>query len=114
MTPAELEKVAEAAPEVYRAAVPLAAWCGLRFGELIELRRKDIQVSGDRTVLQIRSAATYVDNKVVVGLPKTDAGIRDVTVPPHVAEMLRVHMATHAGKGPESFVFTTTRGQRLF
>ncbi|HEY5283921.1 MAG TPA: site-specific integrase, partial [Polyangia bacterium] len=28
-------------------------------------------------------------------------------------EMLRVHMATRTGKGPEAFVFTTTRGQRL-
>jgi integrase len=36
LAPAELEKVAEAVPETYRAAVPVAAWCGLRFGELIE------------------------------------------------------------------------------
>jgi len=49
----------------------------------------------------------------VVGPPKTDGGIRDVTVPPHVAEMLRAHMKAHAGQGPESFVFTTTPGKRL-
>jgi integrase len=36
-----------------------------------------------------------------------------VTVPPHVAAVLRTHMAAHTGRGPESFVFTTTRGQRL-
>jgi integrase len=113
LTPAELVKVAEAAPETYRAAVPVAAWCGLRFGELIELRRKDVQDSGNRMVLRIRRAATVVDNKLVVGTPKTDAGIRDVTVPPHVAEILRTHMAAHTGRGPESFVFTTTRGRRL-
>jgi integrase len=113
LTPAELVKVAEAAPEAYRAAVPLAAWCGLRFGELIELRRKDIHTSGQQTVLKIRRAATYVDGKIIVGSPKTDAGIRDVTVPPHVAELLREHMAVHTRRGPESFVFTTTRGLRL-
>ena len=97
LTPAELVNVAEAAPEAYRAAVPVAAWCGLRFGELIELRRKDVHVSGDHTVLKIRRAATRVDNKLVVGPPKTDAGVRDVTVPPHVAEILRAHMAAHTG-----------------
>jgi integrase len=113
LTPAELVKVAEAAPETYRAAVPLAAWCGLRFGELIELRRKDIRTNGQQIVLRIRRAATFVDGKVVVGSPKTDAGIRDVTVPPHVAEILRAHMAVHTRRGPESFVFTTTRGLRL-
>ena len=43
----------------------------------------------------------------------TDAGIRDVTVPPHVAVQLREHMKKHTGRGPEAFVFTTTRGLRL-
>ena len=113
LAPAELEKVAEAVPQRYRAAVPVAAWCGLRFGELIELRRKDVHVAGGRTVLKIRRAATRVDNKLVTGPPKTDAGIRDVSVPPHVAEILREHMKVHTGRGPEAFVFTTTRGQRL-
>jgi integrase len=113
LNPAELLKVAEKVPERYRAAVPVAVWCGLRFGELIELRRKDIHNDGDRMTLRIRRAATIVDNKLVVGPPKTDAGIRDVTVPPHVTEILKAHMAAHTLKGPEAFVFTTTRGQRL-
>lgn len=113
LTPAELEQVAEKVPEQYRAAVPVAAWCGLRFGELIELRRKDVHSEGDRMTLRIRRAATVVGKELVVGGPKTDAGIRDVTVPPHVAEMLREHMTQHTGRGPEAFVFTTTRGRRL-
>jgi integrase len=113
LTPAELEKVALSAPEMYRAAVPVAAWCGLRFGELIELRRKDVHDTGDRMVLRIRRAATLVGNKLEVGPPKTDAGNRNVTVPPHVAQLLRAHMKVHTGHGPEAFVFTTTRGQRL-
>ncbi|WP_460356375.1 site-specific integrase [Mycobacterium sp. ZZG] len=113
LAPAELTKVAESAPAQYRAAVPLAAWCGLRFGELIELRRKDVADVDGRMILKIRRAATRVDNQLVVGPPKTDAGIRDVTVPPHVADLLRAHMKTHTGAGPEAFVFTTTRGKRL-
>ena len=113
LTPAELVKVAESVPEHYRAAVAVAAWCGLRFGELIELRRKDVHVSGDLMVLKIRRAATIVDKKLVTGMPKTEAGVRDVTVPPHVAQMLKAHMKAHTGAGQEAFVFTTTRGQRL-
>ena len=70
LTPAELVTVAESVPETYRAAVPVLAWCGLRFGELIELRRKDIHVEGDRMTLKIRRAATLVDDKVVVGPPR--------------------------------------------
>jgi len=113
LTPAELEIVAESLPEHYRAALFVAAWCGLRFGELIELRRKDVHTLADRTVLSIRRSATRVDNQLVVGPPKTDAGIRDVTVPPHVGRMLLDHLKLNTGKGPEVFVFTTTRGQRL-
>ena len=113
LTPAELMVVAKSLPEHYRAAIHVAAWCGLRFGELIELRRKDVHTVGGYTVLKIRRAASLVDDKIVMGKPKSDAGIRDVTVPPHVAEMLREHMATHTGSSPESFVFTTTWGGRL-
>lgn len=117
LTPAELLKVAESVPEHYRAAVPVKAWCGLRFGELIELRRKDVHTAGERMTLSISRAATTVttrgESTLEVGPPKTDAGIRDVTVPPHVAEILRAHMKAHTGKSPESLVFTTTRGLRL-
>ena len=113
LSPAELVTVAESAPEHYRVAVPVAAWCGLRFGELIELRRKDVADDGERIVLQIRRAATRVNNKLVVGPPKTEAGVRDVTVPPHVAQQLRQHLVERTGSGAEAFVFTTTRGLRL-
>lgn len=113
LTPAELLTVAQSAPEQYRAAVPVAAWCGLRFGELIELRRKDVHDDGERIVLKIRRAATRVNNKLVIGPPKTEAGIRDVTVPPHVAVQLRAHLVDRVSSGSDAFVFTTTRGQRL-
>ncbi len=53
LTPAELGKVGEAAPERYRVAVPVVAWCGLRFGELIELRRKDVYANENRIVLKL-------------------------------------------------------------
>lgn len=113
LTPAELVTVTEAVADHYRVAVPVAAWCGLRFGELIELRRKDVVTDDGKTVLKIRRSATRVDGKLVIGPPKSDAGIRNVHVPPHVADMLTEHMRLRVGRGPESFIFTTTRGQRL-
>ncbi|OBG89401.1 integrase [Mycobacterium sp. E802] len=113
LTTAELDKVAESLPEHYRVALYVSAWCGVRSGELFELRRKDIHVSGDTTVIKVRRQATRVGNELVIGPPKSDAGIRDVVVPPHVANMLRDHMKARTGRGPESFVFTTTRGLRL-
>jgi integrase len=40
----ELEVILGAMPERYRTLVLLGAWCGLRFGELSELRRRDIDL----------------------------------------------------------------------
>jgi integrase len=105
--------VAKSVPEHYRTAVFIPAWCGLRFGEMIELRRKDVVTVNGSTVLKIRRSATLVDDKIVVGNPKTAAGFRDVHVPPHVAAMLTDHMAARTGPGPEAFIFTTTYGGRL-
>ena len=43
-TLAELEALTKAMPGKYQLLVLLAAWCGLRFGELAELRRSDVDV----------------------------------------------------------------------
>ena len=48
----ELAKVVEAMPGRLRLIVLLAAWFGLRFGELVELRRKDIDTK--EGVLRVR------------------------------------------------------------
>lgn len=113
LTPDELVTVYNAMPETYRASVLVAAWAGLRFGELIELRRKDVVKVGDGTALRVRRSATVVDGEIIVGATKTDAGMRDVYLPPHVTAILTSHMRAHTGNGPESLLFRTTRGRRL-
>ena len=45
----------EAMPEKLQLMVTLASWCALRFGEIVELRRGDIDLSPD--VIRIRRAA---------------------------------------------------------
>lgn len=42
---AELQTIADEMPKQYQAMILLASWCALRFGELTELRRKDIVLS---------------------------------------------------------------------
>lgn len=113
LTPAEVVTIAESVPERYRAAVFVAAWCGLRFGELIELRRKDVHCDDNRMSLKVSRSATRVGNRIITGPPKTDAGNRSVTVPPHVARILQGHLESNTGPEPDAFVFVTTRGQRL-
>ncbi|QJD52591.1 tyrosine integrase [Mycobacterium phage AN9] len=115
LTPEELDVVAGEVFEHYRVAVYILAWTSLRFGELIEIRRKDIMDDGETMKLRVRRGAARVGEKIVVGNTKTVRSKRPVTVPPHVAAMIRAHMAdrTKMNKGPEALLVTTTRGQRL-
>nr|AAB69102.1 integrase [Mycobacterium phage D29]CAA49810.1 integrase [Fromanvirus D29] len=115
LTPEELDVVAGEVFEHYRVAVYILAWTSLRFGELIEIRRKDIVDDGETMKLRVRRGAARVGEKIVVGNTKTVRSKRPVTVPPHVAAMIREHMAdrTKMNKGPEALLVTTTRGQRL-
>lgn len=80
LTPAQVDRLAAKMPANLRASVLLAAWCGLRWGETSELRRKDF--SKDCAVLGVRRAVTYRADKSYPGPPKTAAGIRYVAIPP--------------------------------
>jgi len=111
LTPAELDKLAAKMPAQLRASVTLAAWCGLRWGETSELRRKDI--SADCATLHVRRAVTYRGGKFYVGEPKTAAGVRDVAVPPHIRPMLKSHLTNHVGRSGDSLLFADDDGTHL-
>lgn len=99
----ELEALAQAMPERYRLMVLLAAWCGLRFGEITELRRHDVDLTGG--VVKIRRAVVRVDGEFVVGTPKSDAGTRDVTIPPHLLPAVEAHLVGNITGGRDGLLF---------
>jgi integrase len=103
LTPAQVERLAGKMPPRLRASVMLAAWCGLRWGETSELRRKD--VSGDCATLRVRRAVTYRKGEFIVGKPKTAAGVRDVAIPPHIRPICKAHLKSHVARDPESLLF---------
>ena len=61
----------------------------LRCGELVELRRKDIDLKAG--VIRVRRGAVRADGQVIIGTPKSEAGIRDVAIRPDLIPMLRAH-----------------------
>jgi len=100
---AELEALVTAMPERYRVMTLLAAWCALRFGELTELRRKDIDL--DAGMIHVRRGVTRVDGEFIVGTPKSDAGTRNVAIPPHLIPALREHMGKSIAGGRDGLLF---------
>ena len=78
----ELALITEAMPEELRLPVQLGALCALRYGEVFELRRKDLDTI--HGVVHIRRAVVWTKGLVTNDQPKTSAGVRDVTIPPHL------------------------------
>jgi integrase len=99
----ELAGLVDAMPERCRPMTLLAAWCGLRFGELTELRRKDLDLGNG--VIHVRRAVTRVAGKFVISTPKSDAGVRDVAIPPQLLPMLRQHLSKTITGGREGLLF---------
>jgi len=107
----ELATITEAMPDELRLAVQLGAWCALRYGEVFELRRKDIDtVHG---VVHVRRAVVWTKGQVTNDRPKTSAGVRDVTIPPHLMPMVTDHLVNHVKGGQESLLFHDRSGRNL-
>lgn len=107
----ELEVLTTEMPERYKLMVLLAAWCALRFGELVELRRGDIDVK--ESVVRIRRGAVRVEGGWVVGDPKSEASARDVAIPPHIMPAVKAHLANHVGRKADSLLFPAKSGGHL-
>jgi integrase len=99
----ELDALTSSMPPRYRLLVQLAAFCALRFGELTELRRGDIDTQ--RGVIMVRRAVVLVNGGFVIKKPKSEAGVRDVNIPPHLLPMVREHLLAHTAPGPDGLLF---------
>lgn len=118
----EAHAIVQHAPDRLTAPVMLLLWTGLRIGELLELRRRDLDglvgtgavtVKVRRNAQRIKDPATGKQVMLTLDRPKTDAGNRDLVLPATVAAEVRRHAEDHMAPGPDAFVVTTTRGPRM-
>lgn len=107
----EINAIADGMPDNLRLAVLLGCWCALRYGELAELRRKDVRL--DEGVLRVERAVIRVDGRYQATRPKTEAGIRDVHVPPFLLPEIRLHLDQHVARGREALLFPASSGKHL-
>ncbi len=90
-------------PERLRLMVTLASWCALRFGEIVELRRGDVDLAAE--VIRVRRAAVRTKGAYTTTTPKSDAGIRDVAIPPHIIPSIESHLAKFVDSKRDSLIF---------
>jgi integrase len=107
-TEQQIAELALAVPERYRAAVRVAAYSGLRQGELFALQRKDYdrvtqEITVDKAKFEIASISQ-------IGSPKTKASYRTVTLPSKIAKELEYHLDTYTEQNPTALIFATELG----
>ena len=113
----ELTTIVANMPERLKLAVLLGCWGAMRYGEVFELRRRDVEfvtVGDDELVfLHVRRGVVWVRGEVVIGEPKTAEGKRVVVLPPHLTQAVKDHLAAHVERGTNSLLFPAERGGNL-
>lgn len=110
--PEEVKAFAEAMPEHLRVAVPLAAWCALRIGELLGLQRRDLEHLDDpeRAVLHVRRQWNVKANALTA--PKAGSA-RSVAVPAALLPSLTHHLQMYTPSQSTAPVLVNSRGVRV-
>jgi integrase len=110
LTIAQVYSLADACGPRYYAMILLACFCGLRWGELVALRRRDVDI--DTATVRITRQLTEVNGQApFFAPPKTAAGRRVVIVPAPVLPAVEDHLTVHALPGPDGLLFTSPGGQ---
>lgn len=108
LNPDQVVALAEAINPDYRAYVYLAAYSGLRIGEMMALKwsRVDLFV-GKVDVIQ---TVTDINGKLSLGPPKTRASRRTVSIPRSVVRIVSDHRNAIAGRTDDDWVFPSRDG----
>ncbi len=101
-------EIADAIAPELSAAVLLATFCGLRLGEIRALRQRHLDLL-HRTVRVEEQYQELTDGTLVLGPPKTDAGVRTIAIPKVIIADLEHHLAS-VPLDNDGLLFTTTSG----
>ena len=110
----QVHALADRVPDRYRVMILVAAHGGLQFGELTALTHADLQLDDPNLpAVTVRKTMSRVKGKWLVGTPKTDAGMRTVTLPRFLHPLLEGHLKRYVRGGPDALVFATASGRPL-
>ena len=111
-TVGQVYALADAVPRRFRVLVLLGAFTSLRWGELVNLHRVDVDVVVG--VVEVADTLSERDDGTLDdGSTKSDAGRRTVAIPAVVLPDLIAHLAEFVVSGPDAVVFLGEHGGRL-
>lgn len=104
-TPGEVLACADAMPLSLRLTVLLAAWCALREGEIIGLRRADFTLTSSPAVRVERQIQYLAGRGAVVVPPKSETGRRTISIPASLVPVIQAHLDEWAAVEAGGLVF---------
>jgi integrase len=110
-TVAQVLALADRMPARFSALIIVAAFSGLRWGELAALRRSDVDLAAGTVRVPRKLAA--LRNRMEFGAPKSEASNRTVTLPAAARSVLAAHLTEFTGEEPDAIVFTGDKGAVL-
>ena len=113
----ELDIIVDSILPKYKALVLMAAWGAMRFGEVTELRRGDIEIESDSegnvdliTARITRAVSQIPGQGFIVGVPKTKKSVRNVVMPPFINGEIMNHLDKFVGASENSLLFPASDG----
>jgi len=113
----QVQTMIENAKEPFKTILVFAAYGGLRRGEILELRRKDISIINEDGLKWVRvnitRAVIWDKNKAIVDEPKTESGIRSLLMPLEAGEHVIQYLKTLRSIDPEALLFDNPVGSNI-
>ena len=108
----EVIRLADAHSERYRALVYVAVDTGMRWTELVGLRRSKVDLRNHK-IRVTEQLVQLEDRSYLRKEPKTAAGVRSITISPFTASLLADHFERYVAAGPDALVFANAAGNPL-
>ena len=92
----------------------LALSCGMRQGEILGLRWRDVVLDGPTPQIKVRHALQSIDGRLQLVDTKTERSKREIDLPEPALSIMRRHLAGLAALPlPDAYVFATSTGNPL-
>jgi integrase len=110
----EVGALIDAIQPEFKAAIVLASYGGLRFGEWSALTRDDLELVSDSQGryfrVHVTKALSKIDNLVTLGTTKSEDGVRVIDLGTQLTPILSMHLLAHTSSSKNGLLFEKPNG----